>query len=95
MERFSFLRLLHESANALGITGVVFVLLAYMLLQLGKMSAVSVTYSLMNTVGSILILISLYFYWNLASGVIEIAWLLISLYGLYKSTRLHFRHRAS
>jgi hypothetical protein len=85
---------LNSMANFLGILGVFFVLLAYLLLQIGKMKATWICYSLLNTVGSLLILISLYFYWNLASGIIEIAWFIISLYGLLKSIYLRTRREA-
>lgn len=81
-----------DTANILGIFGVFLVLLAYILLQLGKMKAIWISYSLLNALGSGLILISLYFYWNLASGIIEIAWFIISLYGLIKSIYKHYRH---
>lgn len=84
------INVLAEEANILGIFGVFLVLLAYVFLQTGKMKAGWISYSLLNAVGSGLILISLYFYWNLASGVIEIAWFLISLYGLIKSTYRHY-----
>jgi membrane-bound ClpP family serine protease len=84
---------LEKFANILGVIGVFMVLLAYVLLQVGKMKSAWVSYSLLNLIGSGLILISLYFYWNLASGVIEIAWFLISLYGLINSARNNFRHR--
>ncbi len=82
------LQWLSQQANFLGVVGVFLVLLAYLLLQLEKMSAKSVLYSLLNTVGSLLILISLYFYWNLASGIIEMAWLFISIYGLVRAIQI-------
>lgn len=84
---------LHQQANLLGILGVILILIAYTLLQVGKMSAASVSYSLLNALGAALILISLYFYWNLASGVIEIAWLIISVYGLLMAIRRYYRVR--
>ncbi len=74
-----------SEANLLGIIGVFLVLLAYVLLQVDKMKSSWISYSLLNAAGSGLILISLYFYWNLASGIIEIAWFMISLYGLIKT----------
>jgi membrane-bound ClpP family serine protease len=86
-----FLRMLHENANTIGVIGVFLVLLAYLLLQLNRISAESLNYSLLNTIGSAFILISLYFYWNLASGIIEIAWLIISLYGLMKTIHRKFK----
>ena len=65
--------------------GVVLVLFAYLLLQLGKMSPASIRYSFLNTLGSVLILVSLFYHLNIASAVIEVAWLIISLYGLIKA----------
>ncbi len=79
---------LHEIANPIGIVGVVLVLIAYLFLQLDRMSQDSVTYSMLNVIGSIFILYSLFFFWNLASGIIEVAWLIISIYGLIKAYRL-------
>lgn len=74
-----------QNFNTIGIIGVILVLVAYLLLQIDKLKQDSVTYSLLNLVGSFLILVSLYFTWNLASGIIEIAWFLISLFGLIKA----------
>lgn len=77
-----------SDANTIGLVGVVMVLYAYFMLQIGRMPQDSVRYSLINFIGSVFILFSLIFYWNLASVVIEIAWLLISLYGLIKGYKL-------
>ncbi len=85
--------------NEIGMVGVVLVLFAYFMLQVGRMSGASVRFSFLNLMGSLLILVSLCYTWNLASGVIEIAWLLISFYGLVKSTRIYYsskeKHGAS
>lgn len=78
-------QLLINNFNAIGIIGVILVLAAYLLLQLDRLDQDSVIFSLMNLVGSFMILFSLYFTWNLASGVIEGAWFLISLFGLIKA----------
>lgn len=74
-------------ANALGLIGVFLVLLMYFLLQLRRIRSHTLTYSLVNAIGSLLILVSLYFYFNLSSAVIETAWLAISLFGIYKAAR--------
>ena len=71
-----------EIHNIVGITGVVFILAVYLLLQLGKLDSASIMFSAANTLGAVLILYSLYFDRNLPSIVIEIAWLLISVIGL-------------
>ena len=74
-------------SDILGIIGVVLILVAYFLLQINRLSADSFIFSFVNFVGSILILVSLWYTWNIASVVIEIAWLLISGYGIYRWVR--------
>lgn len=74
-------------ANALGLIGVILVLVMYFMLQIGKIRSTTLTYSLVNACGSVLILISLYFYFNLSSAVIETSWLAISLFGIIKAVR--------
>ena len=74
-------------ANILGLIGVGLILVAYFLLQFDRVDAKSILYSVINLLGAILILISLFVHWNLASFVIEIVWILISLYGLYRAIR--------
>lgn len=88
-----FMQFLTREFNTIGIIGVFLVLVAYFFLQIDKLRQDSVLYSLLNLVGSFLILISLYFAWNLASGVIEIAWFLISLLGLIKAFYLISKKR--
>ncbi len=68
--------------DILGILGVLIILAFYFLLQTGKSTPKSLSFSLGNLIGSILLLISLLYNWNLASVAIEIAWSLISLYGI-------------
>lgn len=71
--------------DTLGIIGVVIILIAYLALQIEKLSAQDWRYSAMNGVGALLILVSLCFSFNLASFIIEIAWLAISLFGLFRA----------
>jgi multidrug transporter EmrE-like cation transporter len=78
---------LNTLANALGLIGVFLVLLMYFLLQLDKIEPKKPAYSIVNACGSVLILVSLYFYFNLSSAVIETAWLAISLFGIYRGFR--------
>lgn len=70
--------------DIIGIVGVAIVLVTYLLLQLEKMSSASLQYSLANLMGAILIMVSLVETWNLASVIIEVAWGLISSYGIYR-----------
>lgn len=73
--------------DLLGNLGVVMILLAYIGLQLKRLPADAPAYSLLNAIGALLILISLYFDFNLSAIIIESCWLLISLYGLFKARR--------
>ena len=70
--------------DIIGITGVALVLVAYFLIQIGRVSALSYRYCSLNLIGAILILYSLLYNWNLASVIIELAWMLISLWGFYR-----------
>ncbi|NDF12046.1 MAG: hypothetical protein EB060_04425 [Proteobacteria bacterium] len=69
--------------NLLGLLGVGITLLAYYLMQSGKVDGHSVQYPVLNLSGALLILISLLLDWNLASFLINSSWVLISLYGIY------------
>lgn len=73
-----------QLGNIIGIIGVILILLAYSLLQCGKLHPLKFSYPFMNLVGAILILISLTFSWNLPSAVIETAWVIISLFGILR-----------
>ncbi|MBM3193168.1 MAG: hypothetical protein FJZ59_02910 [Chlamydiae bacterium] len=74
-------------ANFIGVIGVILILLSYLLLQMHKISLKDFSYSFLNLIGSILILYSLLFHWNLPSVIIEVAWLAISIYGICKNKK--------
>lgn len=69
----------------IGNIGVFLILLGYFLLQLGKLSNLSVQFNLFNIIGASLILVSLCFDFNLSAFFIEFFWLLISLIGIVRS----------
>ncbi len=71
--------------DLVGNIGVLLMVIAYLLLQLEKMSSSAVTYLLLNAIGATLVLISLKFRFNLSAVLMEAFWLLISLYGLTRS----------
>ncbi|WP_430733197.1 CBU_0592 family membrane protein [Candidatus Sulfurimonas baltica] len=73
----------------LGIFGVFIVLVTYFLLQLEKVQSTSLSYSLLNVFGSLLILYSLMFNWNISSFIIEFFWILISLFGVWKYIKIN------
>ncbi len=74
-------------SNAVGITGVTFILIAYFLINTNRLTAKSLSYLILNFIGAWLILFSLCFHWNLASVMIECAWILISIMGIYRIIR--------
>lgn len=78
---------LSKASDTVGITGVILLLIAYYLLSTNKMSPHSLTYQLLNLVGAAFILFSLFFHWNTASVLIEIAWITISLIGIVRIWR--------
>ncbi|MCC3862045.1 CBU_0592 family membrane protein [Pseudemcibacter aquimaris] len=73
--------------DIIGMTGVVMILVVYSLVQLDRMDVKSLLYSLVNALGAIFILISLTVSFNMASFVIEIAWLMISLFGIFQAIK--------
>lgn len=70
--------------NIVGVGGVTLVLVAYLLLQAGKLSSENLWFLWMNIIGSGGILFSLFHNFNLASALIETCWVLISLFGLIR-----------
>jgi len=76
-----------------GIIGTLLVLLAFFLLQARKLHGNGAVYQLLNAFGAAAIIVSLFYQFNLASMVLEIAWLLISIYGLVTSFRLRRESR--
>jgi hypothetical protein len=67
-----------------GFVGVLLIVIAYLLLQLEKLPSSSLSFSLLNATGSLLISLSLLFKFNLSAFLIEVFWFLISLIGLAK-----------
>ena len=67
--------------DLIGLIGVIITLVAYLLLQISLLKIEDIAYSAFNALGSVLILYSLFFHWNLSCFVIESFWLGISLFG--------------
>ena len=68
-----------------GNVGVLLILVAYLLLQLGKLSSSSFSYSVLNALGALLLVISLLVNFNLSALLMELCWLLISLFALLRN----------
>jgi len=71
----------------LGSLGVLIIVAAYLWLQIGRIAGQNVVFSGANLLGSILILVSLYFNFNFSAALIEIFWIVISLFGLVMGLR--------
>jgi paired small multidrug resistance pump len=67
-----------------GFLGVLLIVIGYLLLQLDKLPSSSLSFSLLNAAGSLLIMLSLIFKFNASAFLIEVFWFLISLIGLWK-----------
>ena len=68
--------------NLVGNIGVVLIVGTYFLVQIRRMSATQPPYIVLNGLGALFILYSLWFDFNLSAFLIELIWLLISLLGL-------------
>lgn len=68
----------------LGFIGMIFIVWAYFILQAGKYGINSLYYQLLNLIGAILLIISLFVHFNLGSFLIEVFWIIITLYGMFK-----------
>ena len=67
--------------DAVGLLGVLFYIGSYGALQLGRINGHSLLYSGLNATAAILVLISLYKDFNLASVLIQITWITVSIAG--------------
>jgi hypothetical protein len=70
--------------DILGTVGVGVIVVTYFLLQIGRIKSDELIYSLLNGVGAAMILISLYYDFNLPSVVVEAFWLVISVFGIIR-----------
>ncbi|HEU5281705.1 MAG TPA: hypothetical protein VFU82_07000 [Gammaproteobacteria bacterium] len=68
--------------DAVGLAGVACLLIAYYLLNAGRISEKSFSYQWLNFFGGGFLLFSLFFHWNIASVVIQVAWMAISMMGM-------------
>jgi hypothetical protein len=74
--------------DLVGNTGVVMLIITYLMLQLNKIRSDGLAYSLLNAVGASLIILSLLVNFNLSAFIMEVFWVLISFVGIYRYFRL-------
>jgi hypothetical protein len=77
----------YEWHDFFGNLGVLLIVGSYFWLQIGRISGQSPVYSVINAVGAALVLVSLYFEFNLSAVLVESFWLAISLLGLFLGTK--------
>jgi hypothetical protein len=77
----------------IGTGGVLIILVTYFLLMSNRLPASSYLYSILNMLGGFMILFSLFYAWNLSAVLMEVAWILISLFGIVKQY-VRSRHTA-
>jgi len=73
--------------DVIGNLGVIMIVGSYFLVQVRKMSATGLAYTVVNGLGALFIMVSLYFDFNLSAFLVEMFWLLISLVGM---ARIYF-----
>jgi hypothetical protein len=71
-----------------GLVGVVMTLVAFYLLQAGRLRGDGLSYQLMNAFGAFAVLLSLLYAFNLSAFVLEGLWLGISIYGIARGRRM-------
>ena len=67
-----------------GSIGVFTIISTYVLLQTGKLESESLAYSALNGAGAGLIAFSLVYSFNFSAFIVELLWVLISIYGIIK-----------
>jgi predicted membrane protein len=71
----------------LGIVGTIFILGAYFLLQMDRISSRDLSYSVMNAIGASFLVVSLLFDFNLSALIVEGFWAVISAVGIIRYIR--------
>ncbi len=74
--------------DAIGSFGALIVVAAYFATQMRMMNSDDLAFPVVNLLGSVLIVYSLVYNFNLASMLIEGFWILISIFGIFQYFRL-------
>ena len=71
----------------MGVVGSAFVILAYLLIAVDRLTNTSLAFYVINLLGNVLLLYSLYYHPNTGSIVIEFFCIGISLVGIYRNQK--------
>lgn len=74
-----------------GIVGTLLILAAFFLLQAGRLSGTGLVYQLLNLCGAGGVLVSLIGQFNVSVFVLEVTWVVISAYGIFRSLKVRTR----
>lgn len=77
----------YQIYDLVGNLGVILILGSYLLVQMRKLSATGLAYTVSNGLGALFVLYSLLYDFNLSAFMIEIVWLMISLFGIARYYR--------
>lgn len=83
--------------DTVGYLGVLLILLAYLLLQMGKLAGNGLVYQLMNVLGATGVILSLSFGLgpvNWPAFLMELAWIIIGVFGIVRGVTLRREARA-
>ena len=72
-------------ADGIGMLGAALIVVTYFLLQIGRLDSLSLSFSVANGLGASGIIFSLLYEFNLSAFAIELFWLAISLYGVFRT----------
>lgn len=73
--------------DGVGLLGTAMVLVAFALLQAGRLSGTGLAYQLLNLLGAVCLLLSLFGGFNVSVFALQLAWCVVSLYGIARSLR--------
>lgn len=73
--------------NILGVGGSILYMVSYFMLVHEMVDGNGLAYFAMNGIAAGLVLFSLLNYWNLPAFIIELAWIMISIYGCWNIYR--------
>lgn len=76
-----------------GLLGVSLILFAYFLLQIGRVRGDALMHQLLNAAGALLLLISLFYAFNLSAFLMELAWFAVSIFGMVRGHRMRRSRR--
>ena len=83
----------YSISDFVGNVGMVILLGTFALSQTKKIDLESLGYNIGNLISAVLLLINLYYKPNLSSIIIEIWWIIFSVYGLIRVIRDKFRRK--